>query len=79
MLQSALLSYIKQKKYLDTDGFKFNRYATCVATNLIQRKPPTLALHVDDVKASHKEKKFVYNFEQLIGFMYVDSNIEEVK
>ena len=36
MLQSALLSYIKMRKYLETDGFKLNPYGPCVANNITE-------------------------------------------
>ena len=79
MLQSALLSYIKLIKYLETDGFKFNPYDPYMANNIIEGDPITVVLHVYDLKAIHKYTKVVDNFEQWIEFMYGDPNIGKVK
>ena len=62
MLQSALLSYIKLGKYLETDGFKLDPYEPCVANNIIEGESLTIVFHVDDVKASHNDTKVVYKF-----------------
>ena len=56
MLQSYILSYINMRKYLDTDGFKFNSYDPCVANNIIKGDPLTLVSRVDDLKVSHRGK-----------------------
>ena len=64
MLQLALLSYINSRKYLDTDGFKFNPYGPCVAGKIIEVEPLTVAFHVDNAKSSHKDKKVVKTFDQ---------------
>ena len=50
-----------------------------MAKNIIKGDPPTVVFHVDDLKASHNEKKMVDNFEQWIYFMYVYPNIGKVK
>ena len=67
------------RKYLDTAGFKFNPYDSCVTKNIIEGDPLTSVFHVDDVKSRHKDKQVVYNFKQQIEFMYQDSNIGKVK
>ena len=79
ILQSYLLSYIKMRKDLETDGFKFNPYDPCVANKIIKGDQLTILFHADDVKESHKVTKAVENFEQRIEFMYGDPKIEKVK
>ena len=79
MLQSALRSYIKLRKYLDTYGFKFNPYEPCVANNITEVEPLIVVFHVDDVKESHRDTNMVDNFEQWIEFMYGDPNIGKFK
>ena len=79
VLQSDLLSYIKLRKYLNTDGFKFNPYDQCVANKILEGGPLTIVLHGDDVKSIHKDKKLVDNFEQWIEFMYGYPNTRRVK
>ena len=49
-------------KYLNTDGFKFNPYETCVANKITEVEPQKIVLHVDDVKAINKDTKVVDNF-----------------
>ena len=61
MLQSALLSYNNLIKYLETDGFKFNPYDQCMSNKIIEREMLTEVFHVDDVKASHRDKNVVKN------------------
>ena len=61
------------KNYLDTYGFKFDLCELCVANTL------TILLCVDELKASHKNTKVVYNYKQWIKFMRGDSNIGKVK
>ena len=50
MLKSDILSYINLRKGLDTYGFKFNPYDTCVANNIIEGEPLKIVFHVYDVK-----------------------------
>ena len=50
MLKSYILSYIKLRKYLETDGFKFNPYEPCVDNKVIEGEPIKLVFHVDYVK-----------------------------
>ena len=64
MLQLAILLYIKPRKGLETDGFKFNPYGPCVADKIIEVEPLTVAFHVDNAKSSHKDKKVVKTFDQ---------------
>ena len=79
MKQSDLLSYVNPGKDLETDGFRFNPYEPCVANKIIRGYPPTVVLHVNDVKASHKDIKAVENFEQWIEFMYGYPDIGDIK
>ena len=50
------------RKYLQTDGFKFNQYDPCLADKIIEGEPLAIVLHVYDVRASHKDTNVVYNF-----------------
>ena len=63
MLQLALLSYINSRKYLDTDGFKFNPYGPCVSNKIIEGEPLPVVFNVYSVKASNNDTKAVDNFE----------------
>ena len=47
--------------------------------NIIEVEPLTIVLHLDDVKASHKDKNVVDKFEQWIDFMHGDPNIAKDK
>ena len=64
---------------METGGFKFNPYYSCVDNKIIEGDPLILAFHVYDVKASNSYTKLVDIFEQWIGFMYGDTNIVRVK
>ena len=79
MLQPDMLSYIKLRKYLETDSFKFNPYDPIVVNNIIEIYPLALVFHVDEVKERHKYKKVVDSFEQWIDFIYGYPNIQKVK
>ena len=57
VLQSALLSYITMRKYLEIYGFKLNSYGLYVATNILEVELLTVVFHVDDIKESHKGGK----------------------
>ena len=48
MLKSAILSYINLRKYLDTDGFKFNQYEPCVANKIIEGDPLNIFSHIEN-------------------------------
>ena len=54
VIQSALLSYINMRKYLETGGFKFNPYNPCVTNYIIEGEPLILVFHVYDTKTSNK-------------------------
>ena len=56
------MSHIKQIKYLETDSLKFQPYDPCVADKFIEKDPTTVVFHVDDVKASHRDKNKLDNF-----------------
>ena len=64
---------------METYGFKFNPYDPCVANKIIEEESLKLLFHVDDVKAVHRNKKLVDNFEQCIEFMYGYTNVLKVK
>ena len=57
MLQAALLWYKKFRNDLEGIGYKFNSYDPCVVNKMISNKQHTLRFHVDDVMASHVDKK----------------------
>ena len=67
------------KKYLETDGFKFNPYYPCVANKITEEEPLTVVFYVDDVKSSHRDEKVVDNFKQWIDVMYGFPNIGKVQ
>ena len=64
MLQSSLLYYKKFHGNLESQGFKFNLCDPCVANKKIDGEFHTALFHVDDLKASHKEKKVVDEFAE---------------
>ena len=64
MLQIYLISYIFLRKYLDTDGLKFNQYDPCVVHKIIEVDPLTIVFHVYDVKEIYKGTNMVNNYEQ---------------
>ena len=43
-----------------------------MSNKTIEREPLTAVFHAYDAEASHKGEKVLENFEQWIGFMYVD-------
>ena len=72
MMESSLLFYKKLVKDLQEQGFKVNPYDPCVANKMVNRKQLTLTWHVDDLKASHVEKKVIDDFIQWIRDKYED-------
>ena len=64
---------------MDTYGFKFNPYDPCVANKITEGEPLTLVFHVDDIKASHKDKNVLENFKQWIDRIYIYPNIGKIK
>ena len=62
MLQSYLFSYIKMRKYLCINGFKFNTCDPCVANNIIEREPLIVVFRAYNAKSIHKYKKVVDKF-----------------
>eukprot|EP00980_Cylindrotheca_fusiformis_P015510 scaffold4410_cov78-Cylindrotheca_fusiformis.AAC.1 len=57
MLEAALLWYKRFRKDLESIGFKFNNYDSCVANRMVNGKQQTIRVHVDDVMSSHKYPK----------------------
>jgi len=57
IMKSSLLYYNKFRKDIEEEGYKVNPYDPCVADKMISGKQHTVAWHVDDVKASHKDPK----------------------
>ncbi len=53
MLIASLLWYQKFRKDLESIGFKFNLYVSCVANLVINNKQHTVRFHVDDILSSH--------------------------
>ena len=62
MLQAALLWYQKFRADLETKGYIFNPYDSCVSNKVIDGKQHTVVFHVDDVKCSHVDAKVNDNF-----------------
>ena len=67
-----MLFYKKLVADLKEEGFVVNRYDPCVANKMVNGKQLTLTWHVDDVKASHKDKKVIDDFVQWIRDKYED-------
>ena len=72
MMQSSLLFYKKFVSDLEKEGFKLNPHDPCVANEMVNGEQLTLTWHVDDVKASHEEKKVIDEFVEWIGTKYED-------
>ena len=58
-LRSALLFYRKLRSDLVKMGFVVNPYDPCVANNYVRGKQLNICWHVDELKISHVNKKFV--------------------
>ena len=77
MLQSALLFYKKIRNDLIENGFEINPYDPCIANKTVNGYQLTVAWHVDDMKASHKNKEIVCKFVEWLKRKY--GKIGEVK
>ena len=77
MIQSSLLFYKKLRKDLESEKFEVNSYDPCVANKIINGNQMTVSWHVDDLKVSHKESKFVEEFIEWIKSKY--ENFTKVK
>ena len=62
MLQSAMLFHKKFRKDLECIGFEHNPHDPCVANNKVAGNQMTIAIHVDNIKASHKSDKEMTKF-----------------
>ena len=78
-IKAALLFYIKFKKDIEAKGFKLNPYDRCVANKIINGKQMTVLWHVDDLKASHAEKKVLDEFVEYLQGIYDDEEIGTIK
>ena len=58
-LKAACLFWEKFTATLTKHGFQINPYNACVANKTINGHQCTLAWHVDDIKASHKDPKVI--------------------
>ena len=58
-LKAACLFWEKFTATLTKHGFQINPYDACVANKTINGHQCTLAWHVDDIKASHKDPKVI--------------------
>ncbi len=70
MIQSSLLFYKKLRKDLESEKFEVNPYDPCVANKIINGNQMTVSWHVNDLKVSHKESKFVDEFIEWIKSKY---------
>jgi hypothetical protein len=77
MMESALLFYKKLSGDLQGYGFVINPYDPCVANKIVGGSQMTVSWHVDDLKVSHKQEKFVTEFMEWIKGQY--GKIGEVK
>ena len=77
MLQSALLFYKKIRNDLIENGFEINPYDPCVANKMVNGYQITVVWHVDDLKASHKQKQVIDKFVKWVKDKY--GAIGEVK
>ena len=77
MLQAALLWYQKFRTDLESEGYVFNPYDSCVANKVINGKQHTVVFHVDDLKCSHVDAKVNDNFLKWLNTKY--GEMSEVK
>ena len=70
MLVAALTWYKKFRKDLEEYGFKFNAYDPCVATRRWKGNQQTIRFHVDDLMASHVDKRANEDLYQWLQKMY---------
>jgi len=64
MLVASLLYYKKFRKDIEGIGYEINPYDPCVGNKTVNGKQHTLVWHVDDVKASHVDKKVNDDFHK---------------
>ena len=77
MLQAALLWYKKFRDDLESEGYVFNSYDSCVANKTINGTQHTVVFHVDDLKCSHVDPSV--NDEFLIWLNKRYGEMSEVK
>ena len=77
LLASAMLFYNKFSSDLKSFGFEINPYDPCVANKMVNGKQLTVCWHVDDLKASHKDRKVLQEFYLWLKQQY--GSIGEVK
>ena len=61
-LWAARLFWAKLSQKLQEWGFVMNPYDSCVANKMVNGRQLTVAWHLDDLKASHKELKVLKQF-----------------
>ena len=64
MLDASLLWYRKIKSDLESEGFVFNPYDSCIANRAYLKTQQTIRLHVDDMLVPSKNKKANNNFHK---------------
>ena len=57
MLKAPLLWYRKLKKDLESQGFVFNVYDTCVVNRISNNKQHTVMFHADNIILSHVDSQ----------------------
>ena len=62
MLVASLLWYRKIKSDLESEGFCFNPYDSCIANCTYLKTQQTIRLHVDDMLVSSENKKANHDF-----------------
>ena len=70
MPQSGLMHYQKFRKDVEEYGFIINPYDPCAANKMVYGKQLTVTWHVDNLKASHKEKKVLDQFAKWLQKKY---------
>ena len=70
MLDSAILYYKKFRGDIESCGYVVNPYDPCVANKMINGKQHTVCWHVDDLKASHADKKVNDDFLKWLNEKY---------
>ena len=78
-LKAALLFYRKFRSDIEAQGFEINPYDRCVANKIINGHQMTVLWHVDDLKASHKERKVLDDFVEYLRGIYDDEEIGKIK
>ena len=78
-LKGALLFYNKFVTDLKNYGFEINPSDRCVANKHVDGKQMTAIWHVDNLKASHVDKKVLEDLVEYLRGLYDDEEIGTLK